>query len=139
MDLLNQKDQNEEFFFTNSALSLLSPRFKNDFDKPMDSNNSCFFMPDPPHCGGRLVQQASQHNNTAQEILMFQEEPGVGQHSIPKIEESAFLNMDDDIMGNVVGPQITLHANQVNMNSSMMGGLLNNHQNENSMFDEDFA
>ena len=42
-------------------------------------------------------------------------------------------------MGNVVGPQIALHANQVNMNTSMMGGLLNNHQNENSMFDEDFA
>jgi len=42
-------------------------------------------------------------------------------------------------MGGVVGPQTSLHPNQSNMNSSMMVGLLNNHQNENSMFDEDFA
>ena len=49
--------------------------------------------------------------------------------------------MEDDLMGGVVGPQLSsLHSNQVNMNSSMMiPGVLNNQQNENSMFDEDFA
>jgi hypothetical protein len=81
-------------------------------------------------------------------MLMFQEEPSVGQHSIPHIEESAFLNMDDDLMGGVVGPhhQSSLHPNhhQVTMNGSMTmmvvgGGGLANQQNENSMFDEDFA
>lgn len=60
---------------------------------------------------------------------MFQEEPN-GSHSLPQIEQSAFINLDDEL----------LMAAQNNQNpmlmTSMVGGVSQN--NETNMFDEDF-
>jgi hypothetical protein len=55
-----------------------------------------------------------------QDLLMFQEEPS--SHSLPQIEQSAFINIDDELLNNNQNPLLI---------TSMVGG------NE-TMFDEDF-
>ena len=53
------------------------------------------------------------HQNN-QELLMFQEGEASGSHSIPVIEQSAFINIDDEIMHNHQNPLLI---------TSMVGGV----------------